>query len=181
MMFAAIENDANRNKMEQIWEMHKGLMLYIARQILDERMAEDAVSEACIKIMKNIHKIEEISSNQTRSYVVYITKSVSIDILRRINRQKEDSDEVLAIMSDGAPDILDEIVVKEGYHVIKDAIRNLPDNQKDVIMLYLVHGLTHEEIAKLLGITVNASKVRLHRAKASIKKKLGGGAYDNQQ
>jgi len=61
-LFMALDNENDRNKIEQIFLKYRGLMHYIARSILtDSSLADDAVSESFLKIMKNMDKIGEYS------------------------------------------------------------------------------------------------------------------------
>lgn len=56
---------------------------------------------------------------------------------------------------------------------LEDAVRSLPDGQRQVAALAL-EGLVHAEIAEVLGITENNVAVRLNRARAALKQRLGG-------
>ena len=183
LIFLAIDNEDDKRKIEQIWHKYHGLMQYEARKILDDDAAEDAVSEAYIKIIRNIHKFQDITSYQTRVYIVSIVRSTSIDVLRNMMRLKgrvEDSDELLEIAPDGDVDILGDLLAKEGLAAIETALASLPDHLKDVICLHLVDGISHVEIARMLGITEGASKMRLLRAKERIRKRLAGEGYEKQ-
>ena len=172
-------DDNDKNKLEQIWAMYQSLMLYEAKKYFNNQAeAEDAVSEACIKLIRYLDKINEISSYQTRSYIVYIVRSVSIDILRKAKGNMNEPDDILETLPDDGVDILFDLIVKEGYQAIKDAIKSLPNQLKDVVYLSLVNERSHLEIAELLGITESASKMRLYRAKKEIRKKLAGGSIE---
>ena len=174
-IFKPASRTDDRGKMEQIWEKYQGLMLYEAKKYLaSHASAEDAVSESCIKIFRNLDKIQEISSYQTRAYIVTIVRTTSIDILRKISRQKEDADDILEFSPDNSPGTLEKIISKEGYDTVKNAIESLPEQLRDIIYLSLVHNYSHSEIAKILGISQAASKMRLSRAKKEIRKRLAG-------
>ena len=100
IIFIAMGNEENKDKLERIWSHYRGLMLYIAKDMLkDTHAAEDAVSEAFIKIIRNINKIQEISYNQTKAYTVSIIKSVTIDIMRKGKGGMENL-EVIGLSSD---------------------------------------------------------------------------------
>ncbi|WP_045784773.1 RNA polymerase sigma factor [Chania multitudinisentens] len=59
------------------------------------------------------------------------------------------------------------------------AIEALPDNYRAVLILRDVKGLTAQEVAIQLGITVEAIKSRLHRARTMVREKLVAGGYWN--
>ncbi|MGH7616025.1 MAG: RNA polymerase sigma factor [Gemmatimonadaceae bacterium] len=56
---------------------------------------------------------------------------------------------------------------------IEDAIAALPAPLRSVVVLRIIEGYSHEEIAQLLDISVGASKVRLHRAVQRLRTALG--------
>ena len=55
---------------------------------------------------------------------------------------------------------------------IKTAIEQLPEKYKFVVMLYLIEGYDHQEIASILDITEVASRTQLSRGKAKLKTSL---------
>lgn len=55
---------------------------------------------------------------------------------------------------------------------LERAIAALPDALRAVFVLREIEGYTHAEIAAMLGIAVNASEVRLHRARAALRRAL---------
>jgi RNA polymerase sigma-70 factor (ECF subfamily) len=59
-----------------------------------------------------------------------------------------------------------------GKH-INAAVRNLPDDYRTVFLLKDVDGLSNEEIADALELTVPAVKSRLHRARLALREQLG--------
>ena len=161
------------HKAELIYKEYIGLMIHIARGMVgDHALAEDMVSEAIIKIIRNIEKINSLSCYQQKHYIVCIVKNTCIDHFRKVNKRKiEIVDDCMAI-DETNPGSLDSIISKEGYETIVNAILELPDNLKDVAYLYLVHGHSHDEIADMLGISYDNSKTRLTRAKKIIQKAL---------
>ena len=56
---------------------------------------------------------------------------------------------------------------------LEAALRHLDPSQRAVFFLKDVEGHTHEEIAELLGISVGAARVRLHRARRKLRQYLG--------
>jgi AhpD family alkylhydroperoxidase len=50
--------------------------------------------------------------------------------------------------------------------------RSLPDQYQSVIILSELEGMKDGEIAEILGVTLQAAKVRLHRARAKLRKEL---------
>lgn len=63
---------------------------------------------------------------------------------------------------------------KELREKLNHAIELLPEKYKAVLVLSDIQGLSHEEIRKVLGISIPSVKTRLHRARAFLQKELSG-------
>ena len=169
-IFALMDNEEDKNKISQIWEMYHGLIKSTAYNFLDnEHDAEEATAEAIIKIMKNLHKVGEVSCNKTKGYIVSIVKSVSLDMQRKKKRSKkmDNIDEIEELIPDNT-DILGDIIAGENLEVMIKAIETLTETLKQPFYLNVVHGHSHEEIGKILNIKPNTSSVRVYRAKQKI-------------
>ena len=55
---------------------------------------------------------------------------------------------------------------------IRDFIEELPENYRTVVVLSELEGLKNTEIAEILGVSLDTIKIRLHRARAKLKKEL---------
>lgn len=82
-----IDNDFDRNKIEQIYITYKKLLFYIAYSILkDYHEAEDVVHMAIIKICNHLDKIEEIECNKTKAFLVIIVRNIAINVYKKKRR-----------------------------------------------------------------------------------------------
>jgi len=168
-----IDNNEDKTKLEGLYKKYRGLMLHIAIQILKDReLAEDALSDSVIKIIRHREKIFGLNCYQQRLYIVNIIKTTSLDLLKKEKSNSSADDDIFATISDNA--VLDELVAKEGYESIKEAIKNLPESLKNVAYLNLICERSHEEIAEILDISISASKMRLMRAKKIMREALAG-------
>jgi RNA polymerase sigma-70 factor (ECF subfamily) len=170
-----IEDAKERDKATEIYMLYNKIMLYVAKSILhDTHLAEDAVSEAFIRIIKNLHKINEVDCYQTKGFVVIIVRNISVDILRHRNRNKtillEDYDDY-ATSQEEEP-VFDTIATKEACRKITEAIHRLNKNYADILYLRYVLDYSNEEIAKLLSISQENVKMRLCRARKGLKRQL---------
>jgi RNA polymerase sigma-70 factor (ECF subfamily) len=170
----ASEND--KSKFEYLYEHYKRLLLHKAYGILhDYTLSEDAVSEAYIRIYKNLHKIDDITSNQTVSFLVTILKNVAITMLQKEKRLTSDE------LDEEIPDsyqMEEEAIAKYSEEHIFAVIDELNEEYKAVFLLKYAKGLSHAEIADILNTTENNVTVRLHRAKKKLAESLRKEGYD---
>lgn len=167
-----IENERDRDKMTEIYNLYRGTMLYIANSILNEiHLAEDAVSEAFIKIMNNLDRINIVNCYRTRGFVVIIVRNVAIDMLRHRKKQivpLEDYDDYLGYEEMA----FDNFSIKEACNKIISCIGRLKKNYSDILYLKIEFDCSYEAIGKILGISPENAKMRLCRARKALKKEL---------
>jgi RNA polymerase sigma-70 factor (ECF subfamily) len=174
-MLITIDSNEEKNKLEELYKKYRGLMLHIATQILkDKEAAEDVLSESVIKIIRHRQKIFDLNCYQQRLYIVNIIKTTSLDLLKKIKNSPTDDGDMLENIPDNDVTLLSDLVANEGYEAIKGIIKTLPDSLKNVAYLNLICEHSHEEIARVLGISISASKMRLARAKKAMREALTG-------
>lgn len=167
----AIENADDREKAAEIYRLYSRTMLYIANSILHEiHLAEDAVSEAFIRIIDNLEKINRIDCYQTRGFVVIIVRNISYNKLKQQNRLAPLDD--FTDFAECEDSILDDVSSREACEKISDAIALLNKNYSDILYLKMEFTLSNKEISKILGISEENVKMRLSRARKALKEQL---------
>ncbi len=159
-----------------------GWMLNIAQRLLnDHALAEDAVQDAFLAAFKGFDKFEQRSSLKT--WLHRITVNAALMKLRRLKRLAEQPiDEYLPEFDrydcrieaplktiHNIEDIVNSEQRSAQVHAIID---KLPDDYRIVLLLRDIEGYSTEEVTQLLGISKSNVKVRLHRARAVLKKQL---------
>ncbi len=167
---SALDTQEERKKFEEIYKKYGKLMKYVAYNILrDDSLAEDAVHNAFLKLIKYIDRIDEVNCHKTKSFVVIITESVSKDMYVKRKREATlsiDDNEQEMVVEPPDYDSLD-------THIIADAIGKLPEIYRDALVLKYVHQYKDAEIGDLLGISPTAVRKRLQRAKEKLALILG--------
>lgn len=170
-----IEDVDNRCKVERLYDAYGKNMFWEAYGILrDRRLAEDAVHESFIRIMRNLHKIDETNASRTKSFLIIICRNVAKDIYNQRHTSTtvfvEDPDYFYDTESNCPESI---VITRESMERIVHAIERLNPIYRDVFLLNRAHGLSCREIAKTFGITEDAVKKRLSRAKKMVLERLG--------
>ncbi len=172
MFFAAIQNEQDKTKVERLYYQYRHLMYREAAFIAGNAQdAEDAVSESFIRIINNLHKIDENNDARTRTFLVIICRNVAKDVFKKKVHTAEYDDETYEHQN-GSANLDDIIISKETFAHAKEAIKSLDAKYQDVLLLKRVYGFSREEIAKIFGITVETVKKRLVRANQMILKQL---------
>ena len=87
LMMISLLDDEQREIIEKIFREDKSFFFHVARGILvSKEDAEDAVSEALLKIVDNLEKISNLPRNKMRAYCIIIVKNCAREKLRRDKR-----------------------------------------------------------------------------------------------
>lgn len=174
IFFAAIEDEYSRKKLEALYTKYSRAMLKVAYRILDDdQLAQDAVQSAFVNLIDCLDKIEEINCNKTRAFVVIIIRNISINLYRKRRRQNDISlEDIEDILPDDGGPIDKKIIDAEMFSRVASKIRELRTAYSDIISLKYFYHYSDGEIARLLNITQENVRVRLHRARQSLIKIL---------
>ena len=176
LIFMALDiSDEDNEKFLYIYEEYKNLLFTKAYDVLkDHMLAEDALSEAFIRIYKNLSKIDDASSGRCIAFCVTITRNAALTIYQK--RKKESLnylDEDIKDEVEMDEMVLDNIAASEIYEIV----RSLDEDQKNIFILKYSYGMSHSEIAKSLGLSENNVTVKLHRTKKRLAQLLEKEGY----
>jgi len=146
----------------------------------NEADAEDAAQETAIKVFRNLHLFR--GDSQFKTWVLSIARNEGLGRLRKNERLREDSLDALTGEDSGdfTPVILtswrevptEALEKQELASLIREAIDGLPDIYRNAVLLRDIEEMDVCETASALGIKEGAVKVRLHRARALLQRKL---------
>jgi len=179
----ALKNEHDRDKVSKIYRLYQGTMFFIANRVLmDPYLAEDAVSEAFIKIINHLDKIDPVDCYRTRGFIVIIVRNTALDLRRK--RTKNWGREVVfeeSVISSGCLDsVLENITSREACQKIADCINQLHESYSDILYLKMEFGCSNKEMAKILRISQDKVKMRLYRARRALEVLLTQGDKSNE-
>lgn len=121
----------------------------------DRAHAEDAAQESFLRIWKSIEKHRGDSALGT--WIFSITRNVCLTAISK--RRRTAPVEEAERTGPNAPD---------RQHDIVDLVRRLPDNYRQVVMLFYMEDRSYEEVARLLDLPLGTVKTHLHRARQQL-------------
>lgn len=155
---------SDKEKLRAIYETYKNRMYIVACRVLDDPYkAEDAVHETFIAIEKNLHKLSDIDSVSTASYVIKAARNTALNMAKK--QQRESVLPLEEIREQGEDVLLDEICSKENIKTVVNAILSLDEKYRDVLSLYYLNELTVNEIAVSLSRKESTVKQQLVRGR----------------
>ncbi len=169
MMYMALIDDENDKKaFEKLYKQYRNKAYLVAMDCLNNNaLAEECVSEAFLSIAKNFQTVNNLEPNKQLKYVVISIRNTAKDTLKKekINLNTEEYDD-------------DSFFTEEGfseYGIVdwNESIKMLTQTDKDILYLRCILQLDYKAIAKTLGISQGAARVRVYTARENLKKLLG--------
>jgi len=163
----------------ELMKRYQGKIYRLARRMTEtDEDAEDVVQEAFVKAFRSLKGFKEKSRFSTWLY--RITVNLALMKLRRRKPEVVSLDQPIATeegkmqreIEDETTDPLRQLLERESAKVLDAAIEALPPAYRAVFILRHVEGLSTEETARILGISVPAVKSRLHRTRLMLQQKL---------
>lgn len=167
---------------ESLVQEHIGWMFSVAQRVLkDESMAEDAVQNAFTKIFGKHETFEGRSSLKTWMHRILVNEALML--LRKVKTRKElivdhaapTFDQYGLRIEDTRPSPLtpeEHLQSTQTRNIVRTHIDELPQSYRVIIILRDIEGLSIGEISSRLELSETNTKVRLHRARCALKKRL---------
>lgn len=150
-----------------------GMYIVAMRFVKNGDDAEDVLQESFIKAFQKIH---QFSGDVTfGAWLKRIVVNKSIDFLKSKKEKEVSLDE--GYMQVVAEDDNWNVPAAISIEQVKCAIDELQDKYKYVVLMFLVEGYDHQEIAEVLDISESACRTRLSRGKGHLKELLKGEKY----
>lgn len=150
-------------------EIGKKLYGYILSIARSAAQAEDVMQNVFVRIAEKRGRIAK-ADNMT-AYVFAMARNEAMEYLRRLPKREESMEENAAIFS-VADDPPDDPLTAEDAKEISTAVRALPLEQREIIMLKIFHDMTFDEISKSLKISNNTAASRYRYGMEKLKKSL---------
>lgn len=151
--------------------LHKQLFAYALSLLKNESDASDCLQEALTRLWEKRGQLDKVDNPE--AYATVTVRNVAITFLARRRRMTDNQPESPPDASDLDPDPLERIFLKEKLEVVNKIIKTLPDNQRKVVMLSSLSGLSNNEIKQVTGLSDDNVRVILSRGRRKIKELLG--------
>jgi len=153
----------------KLYKMFANKMLGVCmRYCNSEDDAKDVMQEGFVKVFNTLSKFQGNSSVST--WITRIMMNTAIDHFRK--HQKHQMVTSLDNMVVHLPSVNEEALGKLTYDEIIRAIQDLSPGYRTVFNLFIIEGLSHEEISNHLGISTGTSKSNLSKARRQLQQIL---------
>ncbi len=162
-----------------LFERHNRLAWsVIYRQLGNVAASEDLVQEAFLRVYRAAPKYEPSAKFSTWLYTVVTNLCLNYkrdrarDRLRLVGSDEDEQGNTLEQLAAVEPDEHADDDTAKRTQAVKEAIAELPENQRMALILSRYEEKSYEEVAEILGVTVAAVKSLTSRARTTLKEKL---------
>ncbi len=148
---------------------------YILLLVKNYTIAEDVFQDTFIKVIKSLQENKYTDSGRFVSWVMRIAHNLIIDHFRREKQQKTYSNDQSEIDVFNSPKFSDKnveeiMVFEQLLSEVRNLVDELPDEQKEVVMLRHYSGLSFKEIAEQTNVSINTALGRMRYALINMRK-----------
>lgn len=167
----------NEEAFEELLTRHKDrVFTSIYLIVKDRHTAEDLMQEVFIKAIRTIKSGKYNEEGKFLPWILRIAHNLSIDHFRKAKRYPtivmEDGSSVFNSLDFSEDSIESEHIKQDTYNLLKAFVKELPDTQREVLVMRHYMKMSFQEIADATGVSINTALGRMRYALINLKKKF---------
>ena len=145
---------------------HMKLFNFFLRLTGERQSSEDMTQEVFFRMLKYRHTFR--GEGEFSAWMYHLARNVRMDHFRK-SKNEALMDGHTEEMATGEPHPHEQMEKKERSSLVRMALARLPDDKREILILSRYQDLRYDAIAELLGCSVDAVKVRVHRAVSELR------------
>lgn len=147
---------------------------FIYSKISDRDICDDIFQDTFIKVIKTLKSRSYNEEGKFLPWVMRIAHNLVIDYFRKTKKMpmQRDTDEysVFSYLSDSSLNIENKLILEQVELDLSRIIEELPEDQKEVLVMRIYQDLSFKEIADLTGVSINTALGRMRYALLNLRK-----------
>jgi|SRR5690606_20813065 len=147
---------------------------FIYSKVYDREITEDIFQDTFIKVIKTLKLGKYNEEGKFLPWVMRIAHNLIIDHFRRNSRMPkfDNSGEfsIFSVLSDSALDAEKSLIKEQIECDLRRLINELPDDQKDVLVMRMYKDMSFKEISDITGVSINTALGRMRYALINLRK-----------
>ena len=163
---------------------HSKVFTTIFLIVKDQDVAEDLLQDVFVKVLHTLNSDKYNEEGKFQPWVMRIAHNLAIDHFRKAKRYPtillEDGSNVFNSLSFAEDSSEEQRIKEETLAFVRNLIDELPEAQKEVVIMRHYLDMSFQEIAEQTGVSINTALGRMRYALNHIRKKmkLVNSAYD---
>jgi RNA polymerase sigma-70 factor (ECF subfamily) len=167
--------NGNEKSLEVLILRHKQrIFSFILSKVLDRDLAEDIFQDTFIKVINTLKRGAYNEEGKFLPWVMRIAHNLIIDHFRRQKRiptfKNTDEFDIFSVISDDVLNIEKQLIKNQILEDVTSLIEELPDDQKEVLVMRLFKDMSFKEIAENTDVSINTALGRMRYALINLRK-----------
>ncbi|KQC33825.1 MULTISPECIES: RNA polymerase sigma factor [Nonlabens] len=147
---------------------------FIFSKVLDRDITEDIFQDTFIKVIRTLKRGKYNEEGKFLPWVMRIAHNLVIDHFRRNKRmpkfQSRNDFDIFDVISDGEDSIESALITDQVHSDVKRLIDELPEDQKEVLLMRIYKEMSFKEIAETTDVSINTALGRMRYALINLRK-----------
>jgi RNA polymerase sigma factor (sigma-70 family) len=167
--------NGNESVLEVLINRHQSkIFSYIFHLVKDDSLAQDIFQDAFFKVISTLRKGNYNEEGKFLPWVMRISHNLVIDHFRRSKRMPiydggEDFD-IFSVLPLKEGNVEDKLIIDQIHQDVRKLIEQLPEDQKEVLIMRHYQDLSFKEIADLTDVSINTALGRMRYALINLRK-----------
>ena len=167
--------NGNEWALEKLINRHKQLIFnFVYSKVHCRDTTEDIFQDTFIKVIKTLKNGQYNEEGKFLPWVMRIAHNLVIDHFRKSNRipkfESSDDFDIFQFISDGSVNAEDAMVTDQIVNDLQKLILELPEDQREVLMMRVYREMSFKEIADSTGVSINTALGRMRYAIINLRK-----------
>jgi RNA polymerase sigma-70 factor (ECF subfamily) len=152
----------------------KKVFSYILMSVKNRELAEDIFQDTFIKVINTLKSENYKEEGKFLQWVMRIANNLKIDYYRKVQRMpvfESNSDfNIFDVLNGTDPSIEQKIITEQIYSDVKNLVKYLPEEQREVLEMRIYDDVSFKDIAELTGVSINTALGRMRYALINLRK-----------
>lgn len=147
---------------------------FIYSKVYDRDVAEDIFQDTFIKVIRTLKRGAYNEEGKFLPWVMRISHNLVIDFFRKNNRmpkfQNTGEFSIFSVLSDSTLNAEKAIIKEQVENDVRRLVDELPEDQKEVLMMRIYKDMSFKEISERTGVSINTALGRMRYALINLRK-----------
>ncbi|MEO8238697.1 MAG: sigma-70 family RNA polymerase sigma factor [Flavobacterium sp.] len=167
--------EGNENALSTLIKRHESKIYgFIYSKIADRDISNDIFQDTFIKVIKTLKNNSYNEEGKFLPWVMRISHNLIVDHFRKTKKmpmyRETEEFSIFSIMSDDSLTIEGKMIVDQVEVDLKKLIEELPNDQKEVLVMRMYQDMSFKEISELTGVSINTALGRMRYALMNLRK-----------
>jgi len=169
--------EGNERSLEILILRHKQrIFSFIYSKVQDRDVADDIFQDTFIKVINTLKLGKYNEEGKFLPWTMRIAHNLIIDFFRKGNRmptfQNTDEFDIFSVLSDSTLTAENKIIQSQIYADVRNLVDELPDDQKEVLVMRIFKDMSFKEISEQTSVSINTALGRMRYALINLRKMI---------